>query len=192
MRPFVCGWGVSGIALRSARHIYISLRARYRWQFCLNSIKLYMSYVDDSRRNLIDFGSRGQRSRSTSAQDARAYSTLRSSCLNYLLISIASFQWTFKIFPGKVISSLIRSTYVLCIQSKSNYREIVTIVPQNACGFSKSKTWHTDRQTDGRTDRRRTTWSLCGALLRRVIKTCVACCMGQTNALTGCNPPFFW
>ena len=109
MRPSVCGWGVSGNALRSIRHIYFSLRARYRWQFCLNTTKLYMSYFDDSRRNLIDFGSRGQRSRSTSAQDARAYSTLWSSCLNYLLISIASFQY----FPvNSYLRWYMRSIYV--------------------------------------------------------------------------------
>ena len=33
------------------------------------------------------------------------------------------------------------------------------------CDYRKNK--HTDRQTDGRTDRRRTKWSLCAAMLRR-------------------------
>ena len=152
MRPFVCGWGVSGNALRSARHIYFSLRAWYRWQFCLNTTKLYMSYVADSRRNLIDFGSRGQRSRSTSAQDARAYSTLRSSCLNYLLISIASFQWTLKYFPVKsYLRWYIRSIYVY------NQNQIAAnmwlVFRRTHVAPTKAKQCiRTDKQKDERTD----------------------------------------
>ena len=53
--------------------------------FCLITIKLYMSYVDDWRKSLIDLGSRGQRLRSTSAKDPNGGSTLRSSFLNYLI-----------------------------------------------------------------------------------------------------------
>ena len=35
------------------------------YTFCQITFKLHMSVVDDKRRNPIDFGSRGQRSRST-------------------------------------------------------------------------------------------------------------------------------
>ena len=49
--------------------------------FCLISIKLYLSYVDNWRKSLIDLGSRKQRSRSTSAQDPNGDSTVQSSFL---------------------------------------------------------------------------------------------------------------
>ena len=35
------------------------------YSFCPNTFKLHMLVVDDERKNSIDFGSRGQRSRST-------------------------------------------------------------------------------------------------------------------------------
>ena len=60
----------------------------------------------------------------------------------------------------------------------------MTSVPQNACGTI----WHTDRQTDERTDDGQrdpyvSPWFV------RLLRLVVACRMVQTNALTGCNPP---
>ena len=85
-------------------------------------------------RTKVDFGPR-----------RRAYSTLRSSCLNYLLMSIALFQLTFKIFPGKIISSLIRSTYVYN-QNQIPAKSWLVLHRTHVAP------WHTDRQTDERTD----------------------------------------
>ena len=47
--------------------VYKTLWARYRLQFLPNHFQTLHISLDDERRNLIDFGSRGQRSRSTLA-----------------------------------------------------------------------------------------------------------------------------
>ena len=63
MRPFVGGWVSEWVRASVRRALPCGHDTDY--SFCPITFKLHMYIVDDERRNPIDFGSRGQRSRST-------------------------------------------------------------------------------------------------------------------------------
>ena len=157
MRPFVCNWRVIGNAFRSVRHTFPCGHDTDD-VFCLNTIKLYM-YVDDWRRNLIDF--RVTRTKFKVDFGQRREGIFHSEEL--LFGRLHRYIEHVKYFQAKsYLHWYVQLMYTTKIK-----------LPQNCCQCSTERMWHQQKQnlaygqTDGhgRTNRRRTTWSLCGAML---------------------------